>query len=390
MMVLALASLVVVLADPGRPADSEQTFAATADAMIREDRPNAKRGGATTLRVDASPRKHTLLRFDLAGLTGTVVAARLRLFTTDSSPAGGDVHRSADGWNELQVSWNTAPSYDAGVLGSFGSVSSGSWAEVALSPTFIDAGASTYSLRITSPSSDAAAYRAREYSPDFAPRLIVTTSSGGGTPPPCTGAPTFVGSTVNGLSGGNVSELPIDRPAGTQAGDVLVLGVAEHEVGTLTAPPGWDLIRMTQRPGDLWMWTYFKVVGSSEPSSYTLTVGDNDANAAILAYRGVSSTSPIAGNSGGTANGSTSITAPSIDVGSTCDTRLVMFATIEGPTPNTITPPAGFTERAARFVHPSFEGSDGVFAGTGSTGARTATAASAADNIGIMVALRPA
>jgi hypothetical protein len=58
------------------------------------------------------------------------------------------------------VNWNTAPGYDAATVASLGAVSTGIWYEVDLSNLITGDG--TYSLRVTSPSSNGADYSSRE------------------------------------------------------------------------------------------------------------------------------------------------------------------------------------------------------------------------------------
>jgi hypothetical protein len=201
---------------------------------------------------------------------------------------------------------------------------------------------------------------------------------------------------VNAAIGGKVANgsLVLPRPAGTSAGDVLIAGVAEHEVGAATAPSGWKLIRQDKADHDVWLWLYYRVAGPSEPSRYVWKVGDDAANGAILAYRAVDTADPIVASAGhAAAGGAAAIVVPSMQVGSAGPTRLVMFTTVEGPTPNPITPPAGFSERTERDVHPSTESSDMLFTGSGATGSRTAKpkfGGGQIGHIGSMVALRPA
>jgi hypothetical protein len=202
--------------------------------------------------------------------------------------------------------------------------------------------------------------------------------------------PVFVRASVGPRA--SAGKLPIATPAGTAAGDVLIAGVAEHEIGRITAPAGWTLLREDKVQGDVWLWMWYRVAGGSEPAEHVWEVPDKAANGAILDYRGVDTASPVVASAGqGNAGNSTDlIQVPSMDVGSTRPTRLVMFATVEGPTPNHITPPEGFTERTERAVHPSTESSDLPFPGTGPTGVRTAKATKAASSAGAIVALRPA
>jgi hypothetical protein len=204
---------------------------------------------------------------------------------------------------------------------------------------------------------------------------------------------------VKGAVGAKVSagKLTIPRPSGTSAGDVLIAGVAEHEVGSATAPAGWKLIRQDRDKAnrDVWLWVYYRVAGASEPSSYVWKVGDDAANGAILAYRGVDGADPVVASAGkaDVSGTTTAILGPSMNVGPVRNTMLVMFAMVEGPSPNPITPPPGFTERTERGAHPTTESSDMAFAGTGATGARAARAkvgGGPIGQVGSIVALRPA
>ncbi len=201
--------------------------------------------------------------------------------------------------------------------------------------------------------------------------------------------PVFVQASVGPEA--SAGRLAIPTPAGTAPGDVLIAGVAEHEVGQITAPAGWTLLREDKVEGDVWLWMWYRVAGGSEPPEHVWEVPDKRANGAILGYRGVDTASPVVASAGqgNAGNGTDLIQVPSMDVGPTQPTRLVMFATVEGPTPNHITPPEGFTERTERAVHPSTESSDLLFTGTGPTGVRTAKADQAASSIGVIVALRP-
>jgi hypothetical protein len=164
-------------------------------------------------------------------------------------------------------------------------------------------------------------------------------------------------------------------------------------VGTVSAPDGWTLVRHDFRRGDIWQWVWYRVATGNEPSAYEWQVGDPDANGAILTYRGVDQASPIEASAADKeAFTTTTILGPSMNV-SVGGTMLVMFAMVEGPSPNPITPPSGFTERTERGVHPSLESSDLLFTATGPTGDRKATGDFGGDkvgSIGTILALRPA
>ncbi|MCA3004241.1 MAG: DNRLRE domain-containing protein [Planctomycetaceae bacterium] len=91
---------------------------ATADTTLDATQPNTAFGGLTSLRVEAG-RNVALLRFDLAGLSGRVLHAKMVV-----QPEGGQsVAISVWGpvssaWNEASVTWNTAPSIPTTALSS--------------------------------------------------------------------------------------------------------------------------------------------------------------------------------------------------------------------------------------------------------------------------------
>ena len=100
-------------------------------------------------------------------------SARLRLFVLDPSGSGGGFRRLADTtWSEGAVTWNNAPAADVTVLASLGAVQAGAWYEVNV--TALVTGDGVVSLRVTSGSSNGAAYSSTEGAAGFAPQLVVT------------------------------------------------------------------------------------------------------------------------------------------------------------------------------------------------------------------------
>lgn len=193
---------------------------------------------------------------------------------------------------------------------------------------------------------------------------------------------------------GTGSTLTLRRPAGTVPGDVLVAGIAKHEHvgsgGDLSAPPGWRLVANPTIADDLELAVYVKAVTRSDPGSYTWKTGDSDANGVVAAYSGVDTDDPVAAfNARRESGDSRRISVPSFHV-PVAGTTLVMLATIEGPQGNRIAPPAGFTERAERAVHPTIQTADAARPAPGPAGDIVARAEHPASNIGAVLALRPA
>jgi PKD repeat protein len=145
-------------------------FTPVADAQVRSITADRNYGASPVLRVkhggSAATAEHyrTYIRFNVSGLNGTVVTARLRLYVTDASTGGGTVYVSPAGWDELGLAWLNAPAHIGGALGTFGAVNPGTWAEVTLPASAFARGNGTYDLVIegTHPRHGMSEYQSRE------------------------------------------------------------------------------------------------------------------------------------------------------------------------------------------------------------------------------------
>ena len=119
-----------------------------------------------------------LLKFDVSGLTGSVISAKLRLFVLAPSFAasvkGGDFYKASNnGWSESTITWNNAPSADPTLIASLGSVTNGTWYEIDVAS--VVTGNGVYSFRINSTSTDAAHYSSKEGSNP--PQFVINITS---------------------------------------------------------------------------------------------------------------------------------------------------------------------------------------------------------------------
>ena len=175
-IVAALIAL-TVFSVPGvaTAAPTTLTFVPVDDATIRESRPTRNYGSSSVLEVDASSRKDVLLGFDVTGVaSATITSVTLRLYNVDSSSSGGDFAIVTDtSWTEGTVTWANAPAADGGTLGSLGSVSSGNWYELDVTP--LVTGDGPVSIRISSTNSNGADYSSKEHSNGNAPELVIVT-----------------------------------------------------------------------------------------------------------------------------------------------------------------------------------------------------------------------
>jgi fibronectin type 3 domain-containing protein len=175
-------------------------FGPAADTYVGADRPTRNNGSAASLQVDNSPVRHILMRFSVSGVgTRSVVGAKLRLYNVDSSSAGGTFFRVSDNsWGETTVTWNTAPAAASTPLASLGAVAANTWYEVNLASLITGDG--TYSLKITSGSTNGADYTSREGAVGFRPQLVVTAESAADiTSPTVSITAPAAGATVSGL-----------------------------------------------------------------------------------------------------------------------------------------------------------------------------------------------
>jgi len=197
----------------------------------------------------------------------------------------------------------------------------------------------------------------------------------------------------------NVSagSITINKPAGASANDVMVASIALGGQETITPPSGWSRARDPQTStaldfisGTLHQVIYYKVAAPGEPASYTWTFSaKQNATGGIAAYSGVDTTAPIDVGAGQSNVSSTAINAPSVTT-RVADTRVVgLFAVAANAS---ITPPARMSERgevASGKVKVATEIADVNWPAIANTGLRTATASSAAVNVGQILALRP-
>ena len=165
-------------------AAAELVFAPVADAYVRTKARTKNYGTATELRVrGGSDATRSLLRFEVTGVNGPVVSARIRMSVADASPDGGQVYRVSDAWAERAVTWDSAPPPGPTPIGSFGAVSTTAPAVATLSGV---SGDGTYSFVISSASTNATAYRSRE---SASQPVLVIELAGTATPTP-TATPT--------------------------------------------------------------------------------------------------------------------------------------------------------------------------------------------------------
>ncbi|HEV8624732.1 MAG TPA: metallophosphoesterase, partial [Acidimicrobiia bacterium] len=224
-----------------------------------------------------------------------------------------------------------------------------------------------------------------------------TTGCHGAPPPaaPDSGPIVRIGSSSNSASG--ATSLTLGRPAGTQAGHVMVASIVTSDGGAaVTAPDGWATVRHDVLPGAIRQTIYTKVAGVSEPGSYTWTLsGRGQVAGGVSTYSGVDTAKPVDAHDA-TLNSSagTAVTAPSITT-TVAGARLLHFAAVNAE--GTLVAPDGMVQRwlaaapvgaTSDALAASFDDSEAL--PLGPTGSRTATATEPGAAIAVLLALRPA
>ncbi len=144
----AVASVALVAVVTAVPAEAMSfTFSPAADAYVNSAYPTRNYGAAARLRVDASPKVRTYLRFSVQGLTNSITKASLRVHSVDASSTGFQVRTVANNtWRENRINYKNAPAMSPAVAAS-GPTQVSTWADVDV--TSVVAGNGTYSFALT-------------------------------------------------------------------------------------------------------------------------------------------------------------------------------------------------------------------------------------------------
>ncbi len=217
-------------------ANTSATFVPVADSYVDSGLASSNYGTNTALRVDASPTfVRSYLRFNPAGLTGTVTGATLRVWADTALSDGYDVFGVANTtWIESgagSITSGNAPTLAVTKTGSSGPVAAGAWTSVNVTP--LVGGNGLVSLALTTPSSTALRMQSRENT--HPPELIVTTSGGAGPDTTAPSVPTGVVATAAGASQINLSWAASTDNSGFVAGYRIYRNGATTPTATVTS-----------------------------------------------------------------------------------------------------------------------------------------------------------
>ncbi len=156
-------------------------FQASADTYVDSGSPKKVYGTAKRVWTNGDvPVKQTFVRFKVAGLTGTVTDAVLRLYVTDGTNNGPAVFETTDAWSEKTTNWNNRPSRTSGPRDDKDALSAGRWVKWDVTPWVSDDG--TYSFVLRGGAGNRVGFSSREAARE--PELVVTTTADDPPPPP--------------------------------------------------------------------------------------------------------------------------------------------------------------------------------------------------------------
>lgn len=202
--------------------------------------------------------------------------------------------------------------------------------------------------------------------------ITLTPGGGGGG-----GTPTFRSATTKSGANAKATSFVINTPAGVTDGDTLFLFVNHMGSQTVTTPSGWNLVGApTTGTGTSDDQVHiFSRTASSEPASYTISLGFSYYNAAMLAYTGATETVEAMSNTGVFGDTSTNLPAPSVTTLGANRLLLAFFGQNLFPTgTSNLQPPTGMTSRgASEDNNNTLLVAEEIVASAGATGTRTAT-----------------
>jgi hypothetical protein len=119
---------------PTAVSTGQLVFTPAADARVEQANPTTNYGTATVLMVDTSPMAESYLRFDVAGLSGPIQKATLRLWVLDPTTNGPPVYSCGSAtWTETGITWNAKPAATS-PRDDKGSIAAGVWIEYDVTP----------------------------------------------------------------------------------------------------------------------------------------------------------------------------------------------------------------------------------------------------------------
>ncbi|MFH0902806.1 MAG: DNRLRE domain-containing protein, partial [Pseudomonadota bacterium] len=150
--------------------ESVQSFPATADAAVWSAYPTKNYGSSIFLSSRVLPDKRSYLKFPVAGVSGSVSAAKLRLFVSDATNDAPALHASAATWQEGTITWENQPG-PGEMVADLGTAASGGYVEYDVSS--LVTGDGLYGFVLMPQSTNVMTVRSREDDEARRPQLRV-------------------------------------------------------------------------------------------------------------------------------------------------------------------------------------------------------------------------
>lgn len=197
--------------------------------------------------------------------------------------------------------------------------------------------------------------------------------------------PAFRSATSVGATSGTLS-LTINKPSGTQQGDVMVASIAIRPSTAVITATGWTLVRRVDNANANAnsLVVYYKVAGASEPANYQWTFNTSTGSAGgIRSFSGIDTDNPIDVEAGQNSASGLTVTAPSVTTRFASDMIVTSHAISSTAT---FAAPVGMTEAfdvssdaVPAAAGESIQGNYLLQAAIAATGTLTATASNDAD-----------
>jgi len=140
---------------------------------VEEDRSSSNFGSSSYLRSDNDPEVESYLRFNLTGIAGQVLSAKLRLYVNEGTGNGPAAYKTSWTGSESSLTWSNRTAKTSGATDDKGSLSSGNFVE--FNVTSLVTGNGLHSFILDTSSSDGVDFSSRETSTvSRRPQLIVT------------------------------------------------------------------------------------------------------------------------------------------------------------------------------------------------------------------------
>lgn len=293
----ALAGSLLVLTS--QAATTVSSFSATADARVEKSAPTRNFGSATKLLSDGSPVTESFFRFTVAGVSGTVARAQLRVYAHDGSSNGPAVYATGTSWAEASINYANRPARTSAALEDKAGVPSGTW--VTYDVTSAVKGDGTYGFVLAGPSKDATGMDSRETArPPVLDLTVTTTDAPAPAPTPDTTPPSAsITAPAAGSSYTSAQTVPITVQASDDTGVERVeyydQGVYRASEDTAPYSYAWQ-VTSADNGAHRWTAKVYDAAGnssSSAPVDVSVDVAAPDGGTASGPVSAVSETDPV-------------------------------------------------------------------------------------------------